>query len=131
MRVSFLVYGVLYVVLEMVGYQLEQVGWAEVSGLDVASAVTDALLTVAVCAAALLAIDLGVKRWGPSVRARLAERAHPEAEIWDEPIEVRSWRPEPLAVTAERVEEPPKKSYRGNPYSFAGYRFPKDDGTLL
>ena len=31
MRVSFLVYGVLYVVFEMVGYQLEQVGWAEVA----------------------------------------------------------------------------------------------------
>ena len=43
-------------------------------------------------------------------------------------------RPEPLAVTAERVErveQPPKRSYRGNPYSFAGHRFPKDPGTLL
>jgi hypothetical protein len=129
-RVSFLVYGVLYVVLEMVGYQLEQVGWAEVTGLDVATAVTDALLTVAVCAAVLLAVDLGLKRWGASAKAWLAERAQPEAEFWDQPIEVRSWRPEPLAVTAERVEQRPR-SYTGNPYSFARHRFPKDPGTLL
>jgi hypothetical protein len=130
-RVSFLVYGVLYVVFEMVGYQLEQVGWAEVSGLDVATAVTDALLTVAVCAAALLAADLGRKRWGPSAKAWLVARTQPEAEVWDEPVEVRSWRTAPLAVTAERVEEPRPSSYRGNPYSFSGHRFPKDPGTLL
>lgn len=131
MRVSFLVYGVLYVVFEMVGYQLEQVGWAEVSGLDVATAVTDALLTVAVCAAVLLAADLARKRWGPTVRARLAERAIPEAVIWDEPAEVRSWRPEPLAVTAERVPPRPVRSVVRNPYSFARHRFPKDPGRLL
>jgi hypothetical protein len=126
------VYGVLYVVFEMVGYQLEQVGWADVSGLDVATAVTDALLTVAVCAAVLLAVDLGRKRWGPSVAAWLAERTHVEAEIVDDgPLRTYSWRPEPLAVTAERVEQPPAKSWTGNPYSFAGHRFPKDDGTLL
>ena len=50
MRVSFLVYGVLYVVFEVVGYQLEQIGWTDISALDVATAVTDGLLTVAVCA---------------------------------------------------------------------------------
>lgn len=131
-----MVYGVLYVLLEMVGYQLEQVGWADVSGLDVATAVTDALLAVAVCAAVLLAVDLGRKRWGPAVTAWLAQRAHVvEAEIWDEgPVRTYTWRPEPLAVTAERVErvEPPrKKSWTGNPYAFGGHRFPKDDGTLL
>ena len=131
MRVSLLFYGVLYVVLEIVGYQLEQVGWAEVSGLDVATAVTDALLTVAVCAAALLAVDLGLDRWSPSARAWLARRAQPEAELWDEPGENRPWRPEPLAVTAERVEQRPRRGHRGNPYSFAGHRFPRDPGTLL
>jgi hypothetical protein len=130
-RVSIVVYGVLYVVFEIVGYQLEQVGWADVSGLDVATAVTDALLTVAVCAAVWLAADLGLKRWGRSMTAWLAERAHVQAEIWDETLEVRSWRPEPLAVSAERVEQPARKSYVGNPYSFAGRRFPKDPGSLL
>lgn len=131
MRVPLLVYGVLYVVVEMVGYELEQVGWAEVSGLDVATAVTDALLAVAVCAAVLLAVDLGRKRWGPAAMAWLAERGQPEAELWDEPYETRSWRPEPLAVTAERVEQRPQRPSTGNPYSFAGHRFPKDPGTLL
>ncbi|HEY0127041.1 MAG TPA: hypothetical protein VGB58_07890 [Blastococcus sp.] len=131
MRVSFLVYGVLYAVVEMVGHHLERVGWAEVSGLDVAMAVTDALLAVAVCAAVLLAVDLARKRWGPAARAWLAERAHPEAEIWDEPAEVRSWRPEPLAVPAERVAPRPQRTHDRNPYSFARHRFPKDPGTLL
>jgi len=130
-KVPLLVYGVVYVVFEMVGHRIEQIGWAEVSGLDVATAVTDALLTVAVCAAVLLAADLGRKRWRPSATASLAERAEPEAEIWDEPLEVRSWRPEPLAVTAERVPERPPQSCTGNPYSFARHRFPKDPGSLL
>jgi hypothetical protein len=44
---------------------------------------------------------------------------------------VTSWRPAPLSIRAERVDEPPKTVYTGNPYSFAGHRFPKDPGTLL
>lgn len=131
MRVSFLVYGVLYVVLEMVGHQLGRIGWAEVSGLDVATAVTDALLTVAVCAAVVLTADLALKRWGRQIRSRLARREPDEAEIWDGPIEVRSWRAEPLAVTAERVEQPETRTVAGNPYAFAGRRFPKSPGRLL
>ncbi len=132
MRVSLLVYGVLYVVLEIVGYQIEQIGWADVTGLDVATALTDALLTVALCAAVLLAADLGRKRWGRSMAAWSAQRAHSDAELWEEPLEVRSWRPAPLAVSAERVAAPPPpKGYTGNPYSFAGRRFPKDPGSLL
>ncbi len=131
MRVSFLVYGVLYVVLEVVGYQLEQVGWADVSGLDVATAMTDAFLTVAVGAAVLLALDLGARRWRRSMEAWHLERAGLHGEIWDEDLDVPSWRPAPLSISAERVEEPPKRTYRGNPYSFAGHRFPTDPGTLL
>ena len=132
MRVSFVVYFVLYVVVEMVGYHLEQVGWADISALDVATAVTDALLTVAICAAALLVLDLGLKRWGRSMAAWHAERVVHQAEIWDEPITVPSWRRAPLAITAERVDEPSRpKGWRGNPYTFAGHRYPKDPGTLL
>jgi hypothetical protein len=130
-RVSFLVYGVLYVVIEVVGHQLEQVGWADISALDVATAVTDALLTVAVCLAVLLALDLGAKRWGRSMAAWRLEQNGVDGEIWDEPIGATSWRPAPLAVSAERVDVPPKAAYSGNPYSFAGHRFPKDPGTLL
>jgi hypothetical protein len=130
-RVSFLVYGVLYVVFEVVGYQLEQIGWTDISALDVATAVTDALLTVAVCAAVLLALDLGARRWRRSMAAWRLEQADADAEIWDGPVTVTAWRPEPLAISAERVDGRPKPTYTGNPYSFAGHRFPKDPGTLL
>jgi hypothetical protein len=130
-RVSFLVYGVLYVVFEVVGYQFEQIGWADISALDVATALTDAFLTVAVGAAVLVALDLGLRRWRRSMAAWRLERAGVQGEIWDEPVSVTSWRPAPLAISAERVEEPPKGRYTGNPYTFAGHRFPKDAGTLL
>jgi hypothetical protein len=131
-RVSFLVYGVLYVVVEVVGHELEQIGWTDISALDVASALTNAFLTVAVCAAVLVALDLGARRWRRSMEAWRRERAAVEGEIWDETIGVTSWRPGPLAISAERVHHPPRRpGYTGNPYSFAGHRFPKDPGTLL
>jgi hypothetical protein len=130
-RVSFLVYGVLYVVVEVVGHELEQIGWTDISALDVASALTNAFLTVAVCAAVLVALDLGARRWRRSMEAWRRERAAVEGEIWDETIGVTSWRPGPLAISAERVDHPPRRGYTGNPYSFAGHRFPKDPGTLL
>src|SRR3954467_13172409 len=63
-RVSFLVYGVVYVVIEMVGAALEDVGWARITALDVATAITDACLAVALVLAALLAVKLGAQRWG-------------------------------------------------------------------
>jgi hypothetical protein len=130
-KVWLLVYGALYVVFEVVGHQLEQIGWTDISGLDVATALTDAFLTVAVCAAALVALDLGAQRWRRAMTARQLERAARHDEIWDEPLPVTSWRPAPLSIRAERVDEPPKSAYTGNPYSFAGHRFPKDPGTLL
>ena len=132
MRVSFRVYGVLYVVLEVVGHQLEQIGWADISGLDVATALTDAFLVLAVCAATLVAADVGVRRWGRSMADWRLRQADGPGEIWDEPVGSHARRSAPLAVTAERVEEPPGRSrYNGNPYSFAGHRFPKGPGTLL
>jgi hypothetical protein len=125
-RVSLVVYGVLYVVLEMIGHQLELVGWSEVSALDVATAVTDTLLIVAICGAVLLALELGAQRW---LRARRAREDAPYVEWDDRPIEVTSWRP-------EREDEPssapsPGGTYGGNPYTFAGHRYPKDPGRLL
>src|SRR3954447_26390278 len=101
MRVAFLVYGVLYVVIEIVGYQLEQVSWPEVTALDVATAVTNALLTVAVLVAALVAIDVLGHRWRRHLRAVRLERAR-LAEEWADPapLTVQAWRPEPLALPA-------------------------------
>ena len=100
MRVAFLVYGVLYVVIEIVGYQLEQVSWPGITALDVATALTDAFLTVAVLVAALVAVDVLGHRWRRHLHAVRLEQARLAAEEWTErePITVQSWRPEPLAL---------------------------------
>src|SRR3954464_7979890 len=101
MRVAFLVYGAMYVVIEIVGYQLEQVSWPEITALDVATALTNAFLTVAVLVAGLVTADV----LGHRPRRHLAARGLEEAgraakEGTDpEPITVQSWRPEPLALS--------------------------------
>ena len=80
MRVSFLVYGVLYVAIEIVGNQLEKVGWPKITPLDVAEALTNALLAIVVCIALVVAVDLGRERWGPALRAWHEERLRLAAE---------------------------------------------------
>src|SRR4051795_13003239 len=102
MRVAFLVYGALYVVIEIVGHQLEQVSWPEITALDVATALTDAFLTVAVLVAVLVALDVLGHRWRRHLQAVRLEQARLGAEEWADPapITVRSWRPEPLALPA-------------------------------
>src|SRR3954452_25496414 len=110
MRVSFLVYGVLYVAIEIVGNRLETVGWPQITPLDVAEALTNAFLAIVVCVALIVAADLGRERWGPALRPWDEERLPLAAEaagqdwaevVWDdEPIGVRSCRGEPLALPA-------------------------------
>ncbi len=109
MRVSFLVYGILYVAVEIVGNQLETVGWPQITPLDVASALTDAMLAIVICIALVVAVDVGRERWLPALLAWNQERLRLAAEaqedwaevVWDDdPIGVRSWRPEPLALPA-------------------------------
>ena len=139
MRVSFLVYGVLYVAVEIVGNQLEKVGWARIDPLDVASALTDALLTIVICIALLVAADLGRARWGPALRAWNEERLRAAAEAklekswadvsWDdEPIGVRSWRSEPLALPAP-VARPPTGTYYTP--STSAPPFPEEPGPQI
>jgi len=119
MRVAFSVYGALYVVIEIVGYQLEQVSWPEITPLDVATAVTDALLTVALLVAALVAIDLLGHRWRRHLFAVRLERARLATAEWADPgpIGVPSWRAEPLALPAAPVAGPPA----GRPYADNAY----------
>jgi hypothetical protein len=108
MRVAFLVYGVLYVVLEIVGHQLQQVSWPEITALDVATALADAFLTVAVLVALLVAIDVLGHRWRRHLRAVELERARLALEEWadPEPMTVHAWRPEPLALPAAPAPAP-------------------------
>ncbi len=127
-RVSFVVYGVLYVVMEMIGHQLELIGWSRLSALDVATAVTDAFLTVAICGAVLLALELGAQRWLRARRVR-EHAEHVDAEWEEGPIEVTSWRPE---LDAPQPPAPsPRGTSGGSPYTFAGHRYPKNAGRLL
>jgi hypothetical protein len=139
MRVSFLVYGVLYVVVEIVGNQLETVGWPKITPLDVAEALTNALLVIVICIAIVVAVDVGRQRWGPALRAwneerlRLAaEAAHDDwAEIvWDdEPIGVRSWRSEPIPLPGPAASAPAGGTYYTPGSSIPP--FPEDPGPQL
>ncbi|MCW2704713.1 MAG: hypothetical protein JWQ37_2708 [Blastococcus sp.] len=140
MRVSFLVYGVLYVALEIVGHQLETVGWPRITPLDVASALTDALLAIVICIALVVAVDVGRQRYGPALRAWNEERLRlaAEAELekswvevsWDdEPIGVRSWRPAPLALPAPPATAPPGGTFY-TPSTY-GPPFPEEPGQQV
>ncbi|SFL08397.1 hypothetical protein [Geodermatophilus ruber] len=129
MRVSFLVYGVLYVVIEMVGHQLALVGWPQLTPLDVASAVADAGLTVAVGVAVLVALDVGGRRWRGSVQAWREEQARRAEEFWAQPpLDVPSWRPAPLALPAGPSAAPPPADYAA---PSAARPFPEEPGRLL
>jgi hypothetical protein len=132
-RVSFLLYGVLYVLVEIVGQQLESIGWPRLTPLDVATAVANACLTVAVGIAVLVWLDVGGRRWRRAARDRRAERARAAEEHWAEqpPIEVPSWRAEPRALPAGRPPSPgvPNPDYAAAPSS--GRAFPEDPGRLL
>jgi hypothetical protein len=136
MRVSFLVYGVLYVAFEIVGNQLETVGWPAITPLDVAAALTDALLAIVICIALVVLFDVGRQRWGPALRAWNEERLRLAAEeawaevVWDvEPIGVRSWRREPLALPAPVPSAPAGGTYYTP--SPSSPPFPEEPGRQL
>ena len=92
MRTAFVVYGLLYIALEVVGNEIEQVGWPQLTALDVATACTHAALAVAVVIALLVGSDLAAHRW----RRRQRDRAQAELVEWAEPapLVVESWRPD-------------------------------------
>jgi hypothetical protein len=137
MRFAFLVYGLLYVVMEMVGHHLERVGWAEITALDVATALTDAFLTVAICVAVLVAIDLLVRRWRRWMWAWEQEQLMLIEGYRDgqQPIGVASWRPAPSALPGPMpATSAAGSTYAGDPYarsSSGGQRYPQGPGRLL
>ena len=92
MRTAFLVYGLLYVAVEVVGHQIEQVGWPRLTALDVATACAQAALAVVVLIGLLVAGDIAAHRW----RRRQRDRAVAELAEWTEPepLVVESWRPD-------------------------------------
>jgi hypothetical protein len=111
MRIAFWVYGLLYVLVEVIGHGLETVGWVHLTPLDVAQAVTDAVLVVTVVLAVLVAAQLGAERWRRSMAAWQAERADEAETLLDDVapsplITVTSWRPEPLALPAGPTPAP-------------------------
>ncbi|MGY1916552.1 hypothetical protein [Blastococcus sp. SYSU DS0973] len=112
MRIWLLAYGALYVVVEMVGSTLESVGWPQITALDVATAVTDAFLTVSVCLAVLLAGHLGLRRWAPLGATRLQAPAN-SGFLVEQPLGVRSWRSAPSAL--------PPAAPLGRTYSVGAY----------
>ena len=125
MRVAILVYGVLYVVIEIVGYQLEQVSWPAVTALDVASALTDAFLTVAVLVGLLVAIDVLGHRWRRRLQLQRLEEARLATAEWADPgtLGVQSWRAEPvvaqlaLPAAASRRRSDGENAYADNAYA--------------
>jgi hypothetical protein len=119
MRVAFLVYGVLYVVIEMVGSQLDSIGWPQLTALDVATAVVNALLVVAVGVAVLVGVDVLGDRWRRRLRASRLEQARlaEEAGLTERaPITVRAWRPGHLALTAGPAPAPAASRVPHEPY---------------
>lgn len=156
MRVPVLVYVLLYLVLELIGAQLAAVEWQHITPLMVASAVTDALLVVAVLVAALVTADLTKDRWRPALHGWLHERARAHSGWWgahrhhrfeegyaagyeDEPriVGVPSWRTERLALPAGSPASAPTATYAPPTYAVTGAPgrrarpFPEDDGRLL
>ena len=144
MRVSILVYGVLYVVVEVMAAQFAAVGWLRLTALDVATAAANACLTVAIGIALLVGMDVYGRRWRRAMVAWREERARLDAVSWEEPatITVPSWRPEPLALpagpsswnsTTRDHAVPSRDPAPGGDYAVParGRPFPEEPGRLL
>lgn len=142
MRLAIVVYGVLFVVLEMVGHYLGTVDWSLITPLDVAAALVDVFLAVVVAMAILVVYDLGRRRWAPVFRAWQRRQLRPAAP--HEPIGVASWRTGPGALqvpsaltapTPHRaaVDAPAARTVPDPDYGTRaiGQRFPEGPGRLL
>lgn len=139
MRLSFALYTALYVVAEMIGHQLSLVGWPQITPLLLATAVTDALLVLAVAGAVIVGADVTRHRWQPALHAWLHRRGAAHDGWWgpDAPLDVASWRPEPLALTGAPAAAPgPARPARPAPVTYTNWTygirpFPEEPGRLL
>jgi hypothetical protein len=105
-RISIVVYALVYVMFELVGARLEEIGWPQLTPLDVATAVVHALFTVSVCVAVLLGLDVYGRRWYRARQVFLLEQARLAEEAEPGIVTVQSWRPEPLALPAGATPGP-------------------------
>ena len=124
MRMAIAVYGVLYVVIEVVGHQLEQVSWPAITPLDVATALANAFLTVAVLVGVLVGIDVLGHRWRRRLALQRLEEARLATAEWADPgtLGVQSWRAEPAAPqlalpAASRRRSEGESAYADNAYA--------------
>jgi hypothetical protein len=120
-RISIVVYALVYVMFELVGARLEEIGWPQLTPLDVATAVVHALFTVSVCVAVLVGLDVLGRRWHRARQAYLLERAVLAEQAEPDMVTVQSWRPEPLALPA---------GPGAGPFAGPDYATP-DDGVTL
>jgi hypothetical protein len=124
MRLAFWVYGLLYLLFEVIGEQLESVGWVHLTALDVAEAITHAALVVAIVLAVVVLGQLGAERlhgWLADWQAEheLLKSVEDPSDDDLETITVTSWRDEPLALTAGPSWTPMSPA-----------RYPMPDGPL-
>ncbi len=131
MKHALVAYGVVLVLLLMLVRQFEAAGWTGVGALEVATALVDSMLVLAVVAGGLLAGRLGLERWARSMSRWRREQAlaaigtWPEAEV----IGVTSWRqgPRPLpaapAATAAGSQPQPASQSQPSPTSSSGFTY--------
>jgi uncharacterized protein (DUF58 family) len=118
MRIPFVVYGLLYVMVELIGEQIETIGWPRLTTLEVATAVVNALVAVLAAVAVLIAADVLIRRWRRSAQAARAERARQaEEQLEDDgPLTVHAWRPQPPALPAGPAPSTPSAAYAVTAY---------------
>jgi hypothetical protein len=128
MKHALVAYGTVLVVLTMLARRFEAAGWTGVDSLDVAAALVDSLLVLAVAAALLLAGRLALTAWARSMarwrrdRALAETLAVPEAEV----VGVTSWRPgapppPPPPALAGPLAAPPQTAPVGFTYVGPSY----------
>jgi hypothetical protein len=130
MRHALAAYGAVLVILLMLARQFEAAGWTGVTGLDVATALVNAVLVLALGAGLLLAGQLGLDRWARSMEKWRHQRAVESGEAPDaEVIGVTSWRPgtrSSPSPPAQTVLAPPAAPIASSGFTYVGPSYGRD-----